>query len=482
MTEKFFTPITVGIYFSGMLFIGWFTSYKVKNLTDFLVAGRKLGFILATATMFATWFGAESVMGTAATVYKQGLKGVIADPFGASLALILAGLFYAVAFYKLKLLTVVEVFGLHYNKKLETFATLLMLPVYIGWLGAQIVAIGYIFSVFTQLPPNLGMILGTAVVLIYTLTGGMWAVTITDFFQMIILIVGIIAILPFVLKNAGGLIHILHSTPKEFFNFLPEKNTFSMWSTFLGKWFIIGLGCVVGQDLIQRSLSSKNEFVARWSAIVAGIIYFVLGIVIITIGLASRIILPDIETPELLIPILAKKFLFELHPFIFSIFICGLLAAIMSSADSSLLAGVSLFVNNIVYKNFPTLSEKTLLLLNRISTVIFTILSMFTALYIQQIYNLMVNSWATLLVAILVPSTVALFMKKYVNIYSGWISMISGIVVWLGYIFITTKKFVIDDTTMDYFYSASLFGFLASIFGYFISYNIIKLLKKFNKQ
>lgn len=477
MMQQNLIYLIIIVYFLGMLIIGWFSSLKIKGLVDFLVAGRRLGFLLATATMFATWFGAESVMGTAGTVYQQGLKGVIADPFGASLALILAGLFYAVAFYRLKLLTVVDLFEKYYNRSLEIFASILMIPVYIGWLGAQIVAIGYIFSTFTEIQPTLGMVIGTLVLLTYTITGGMWAVTLTDFFQMFILILGILILFPFVLKSSGGLTTILNSTPKEFFHFFPQQHTFSVWSTFLGKWFIIGLGCVVGQDLIQRSLSSKNEKVAKWSAIVAGVIYFLLGSVIILIGFAGKIILPDLETPELLIPTLAKKFLLEIHPLFFSIFICGLLAAIMSSADSSLLAGVSLFVNNLIYKSNPDLSQEKILFLNRTAVIIFTLLSMIIALYVQQIYNLMVNSWATLLVAILVPSTVALFTKKYTNIYAGWASMILGIGVWLGYIFISTGKFMIDDTTMNYFYSAAFFGFLASILGYFFTYHITKILR-----
>jgi len=123
--------IILTLYFSLMLLIGFWSGRKIKDTTDFLIAGRRLGLVLATATMFATWFGGESVIGTAGTVYKQGLYGIISDPFGASLALILAGLFYAPALRRLNLLTVTDIFEKFYSRELEILATILMIPVYI---------------------------------------------------------------------------------------------------------------------------------------------------------------------------------------------------------------------------------------------------------------------------------------------------------------------------------------------------------------
>ena len=116
LPNQFIFISIISVYLLVMLGIGWWSSKSVKGTADFFVAGRRLGIVLATATMFATWFGAGSSMGTAGTVYKQGLKGVISDPFGASLALILAGLFYTVAFRKLKFLTVIDIFGKIWGK------------------------------------------------------------------------------------------------------------------------------------------------------------------------------------------------------------------------------------------------------------------------------------------------------------------------------------------------------------------------------
>ncbi|OGW74868.1 MAG: hypothetical protein A2Z72_02395 [Omnitrophica bacterium RBG_13_46_9] len=195
----------VSIYMLGMLAVGYWSSKRIKNLADFLVAGRRLPFYLALATLFATWFGAGSCMGASGTAYSRGFLGVISDPFAAGVSLILAGFFYVGFLRRLKLLTVTDIFGKYYSRNSEIFASILMIPVYIGWLGSQMVALGYIMYILTGIDPTLGIILGGIIVLVYTFAGGMWAVTITDFIQVTILVLGLFIIFPVVLNKVGGL-------------------------------------------------------------------------------------------------------------------------------------------------------------------------------------------------------------------------------------------------------------------------------------
>lgn len=459
------------LYMLGMLFIGWWAGGKIKNLSDFFVAGRRIGYFFSVAAMFSLWFGACSSMGTAGTVYKQGLRGIISDPFGASLALIIAGLFYVTLFRKTKFFTVVDIFGKHYSKGTEIFAALLMIPVYIGWLGSQIVAIGFVFEALTKYDANIGMIIGTLVVLFYTYSGGMWAVTVTDFFQASILIIGILAIVPNVLSHVGGISGLIAQTPKDFFNIMPPVSSYTEWASWLGKWLIMGLGCIVGQDLVQRSLSSRTEGIARSSTISAGILYLLMGFVIITIGLAGRIIIPNIANPEYILPSLALRYF---HPFLMGLFISALLSAIMSSADGSLIAAVSLTINNVIKKIYPHLNDKHLLNLSKLITVVVMALAMFIALYVKQVYNLMINSWSTLLVSIFVPVSVALFWKKIANTEACWGSMIIGTATWIFYIVSKIGGLEINDANMYIYYMASLYGFIASI----LSYVLITLFRK----
>jgi len=457
----------VAVYMIGMLLVGYWSSKRIKNLSDFLVAGRRLPFYLATATLFATWFGAGSCMGASGTAYSEGFLGVISDPFAAGLSLILAGLFYVALLRRMQLLTITDIFGRYYGKGAEIFASILMVPVYIGWLGSQMVALGFILNALTGIKPLIGIIAGALIVIAYTFAGGMWAVTLTDFVQVTILVTGLFLIFPVAINKVGGLANLIESTPKELFSFLPHNPGYDGWVSYIGQWTLMGLGCIVGQDLIQRSLASKNESVAKRSAITAGICYILIGFIPITLGLAGRIILPGLENPEHIMPNLAMMYL---PPVVLVIFLGALISAIMSSADSSLLAATSLTTKNIILRIFPGTKELNVLGLARITTVILALISMVVALCVKRIYNLMVNSWATLFVGIFVPVTAALYWKK-ANAYAAWASMVSGTATWIGYIMVKTGNF--QDVSDPIFYQAAAYGGLVSL----LSYLTVTLLK-----
>lgn len=452
----------VVVYMAAMLAVGYFSSRKIKNLADYLVAGRRLPYGLAVATLVATWFGAGSCMGASGTVYTDGILGVVSDPFAAGLSLILAGMFYVGFLRRMKLLTVTDIFGVYYSRSSEIFASVLMIPVYIGWLGAQMVAIGYIMKVLLGINPTTGVLIGSAIVLIYTYAGGMWSVTLTDLIQVVMLITGMIIMVPIILgqESIGGISGLLDKTPPEFLDFYPKDAGYAGWVSYLGQWLLMGLGCIVGQDLVQRSLSSKNEQVAKRSAVSSGVIYICMGFMPITVGLAGRILMPELGDPEMLMPEMAMKFL---NPFMTVLFMGALISAIMSSADSSLLAATSLATENIILKFKPDLNDAEKLRLARIVTVIIAVFSLGVALWVDQIYALMVNSWATLWVAIFAPVTFALYWKKANNL-AAWVSMVAGTGVWLGYIFVASGSFIeIDDVIM---YTAATYGGFVSILSY----------------
>jgi SSS family transporter len=459
------TLVLAGVlgYMAAMLAVGWWSSRRVKTLDDFLVAGRRLPYGLATATLFATWFGAGSCMGASGTAYTDGILGVICDPFAAALSLVLAGLFYVALLRRLRLLTVTDLFGRYYGKGAEIFASVLMVPVYIGWLGSQMVALGVILQEIAGVPQLTGVLIGGAVVLAYTLAGGMWAVTLTDLVQVVVLVLGLLILLPVVLGRAGGIGGLMDGTPSELWRFFPASGAGTDdWMAYLGQWALMGLGCVVGQDLIQRSLASRSERVAKHSAVTAGVCYLVMGSVAVLIGLAGRLVMPGLEDPEQLMPKLALECL---HPVVVVVFLGALVSAIMSSSDSSLLAAASLTVNNIVLRLFPSRRGQGLAIM-RIATILLAILSIGVALAVNEIYSLMVNSWATLLVGIFVPVTAALYWRK-ANAAAAWVSMIAGTGTWLIYILVVSGDLLeIEDPLM---YRAALYGGVASLAGYVVT-------------
>src|SRR5688500_14369583 len=152
----------VTLYLIVSICIGLYAATKVKNSTDFVVAGRHLPLPFIVATVFATWFGSETVLGIPAKFLDEGLRGIVADPFGSSMCLILVGLFFARLLSRLRLLTIDDYYRLRYNRHIEVTASICIVVSYLGWVSAQITALGLVFSVVSggAIQPWQGMVLG----------------------------------------------------------------------------------------------------------------------------------------------------------------------------------------------------------------------------------------------------------------------------------------------------------------------------------
>src|SRR4051812_39780907 len=196
----------VVLYLLGTLGIGVWAGTRIKNTSDFAIAGRRLPLIMVVTTTFATWFGAETVMGIPAKFVQGGLNAVVEDPFGAGTCLILVGLFFATKLYKQNLLTIGDFYRQRYGRGIEVFCSLAIILSYLGWVAAQITALGLVFSVLTNgaMSETAGMVVGTLAVLVYVVIGGFLAVAWTDFIQMIVLVIGMSIIAVFARDLAGG--------------------------------------------------------------------------------------------------------------------------------------------------------------------------------------------------------------------------------------------------------------------------------------
>lgn len=440
--------IGISFYVLLMLGIGYFAGRNVKNLGDFVVAGRRLPLWMATATLLATWFGAGSSMGVAATVYSGSLREVIADPFAASLSLIFAGVFIVGVLRKLNCMTVTDIIQQKYGRGAGIYATLWMIPVYIGWLGAQVLGLGTLLNLLTGMDLFSARCISAAVVLFYTVTGGMWAVTITDLVQVVLIVTGLIIIVPGAVEMSGGLNAVINNPNVDLSLAPPPGSTDHplQMVNYIGNWIIMGLGCMVGQDLIQRSLASKDDRVAICSSIMSGFLYFAIALIPITIGLAAKILLPKwgitaeamgTNLENQVLPRIAIGVMGAAHPVLLTLFLSALFSAIMSSADSSLLAASSLLVNNVVYPIWPKASEKTILVITRITTIALLVIATFLAMKVESIYALMTSCWASQLVVVLIPVLAAIYVPKASRSVI-WSTMIVSSFVWVAYIFIAS--------------------------------------------
>ena len=426
----------ITLYLLASIGIGLLAATRVKNARDFAVAGRMLPLPVVTATVFATWFGAEAVLGVSATFVREGLQGVVADPFGASMCLILAGFFFASKLYRLNLLTIGDYYRLRYNHTVEWLSTLAIVVSYLGWVSAQIKALGLVFFTVTGglIPQDKGMILGAAIVLTYTVLGGMLSVAILDFVQITVIMGGLIYIASIISDLAGGVGTVIsHASAAGKLNFLPTGG-YEVWVPFIGAWMTMMLGSIPQQDVFQRITSAKSERVAMAGSILGGSLYFVFAFIPMFLAYAATLIDPGMfeqllnTDSQLVLPMLILQ-----HTPLFAqvIFFGALLSAIMSCSSATLLAPSVSFTENILRPMLPHISDRIFLWLMRLVIVGFAGIVLAMALTSNaSIFKMVEHAYKVTLVVAFVP-LVAGFYWKRATTQGALFAIFAGFFTWM---------------------------------------------------
>lgn len=417
--------------------IGLYAARYVNTSKDFALAGRSLPMYVVTATVFATWFGSETVLGISSTFVKEGLKGVVADPFGSSMCLILVGLFFARRLYRMNLLTIGDYYKQRYGRGIEILVTICIVISYLGWVAAQIKALGLVFNVVSggYISMDAGMIIGAASILIYTLMGGMWSVAITDFLQMIIIVIGMLYIGWEVSGMAGGAGAVIsHAAAAGKLEFWPAPTAREMlW--FFAAFITMMLGSIPQQDVFQRVSSAKNERIAGNASVLGGVMYFCFAFIPMFLAYSATLIDPKMvaelidKDPQLILPTLIMT---KVPVFAQVMFFGALLSAIKSCASATLLAPSVMFTENIVKEILPKQSDKQFLRSMRIVVLIFTVIvTMFAMNTESSIYQMVENAYKVTLVAAFVPLVFGLYWKRATR-QGAWAAMLLGLTTWLA--------------------------------------------------
>ena len=424
------------VYWVISVGIGLWAALRVKNTADFAAAGHSLPLPIVTATVFATWFGSETVLGIPATFMKEGLGGIVADPFGSSMCLILVGVFFARHLYNRRMLTIGDFFREKYGRTVEVLITLCIVVSYLGWVAAQIKALGLVFNVVSDgsISQTTGMIIGASSVLIYTLFGGMWSVAITDFIQMIIIVIGMLYIGGEMTAQTGGIgVVIQHAAEAGKFNFWPEANLAAILG-FIAALFTMMLGSIPQQDVFQRITSSKNVNVAVQAAILGGVLYFVFAFVPLYLAYSATLISPGLieQYLETDAQMILPKLVMGYAPLFAQIMFFGaLLSAIKSCASATLLAPSVSFSENIVRGMFKHLSDKDLLRVMRITVLCFTVIVTAFAINSElSIFKMVESAYKITLVAAFVPLAFGVYWSK-ANPLAGLLAALFGLVTWI---------------------------------------------------
>jgi Na+/proline symporter len=418
--------------------IGLYAAKWVHNSRDFAIAGRRLPMYIVTATVFATWFGSETVLGIPATFLKDGFSGVVADPFGSSLCLILVGLFFARPLYRMNLLTIGDYYRKRYSRPVEMLTTLCIVISYLGWVGAQIKALGLVFNVVSEgmISQPAGMIIGASTVLVYTMLGGMFSVAITDFIQMIIIVLGMLYIGWEVSGLAGGVGAVIsHAADAGKFGLLPAPELKDiLW--FLAAWITMMLGSIPQQDIFQRVQSSKDENTAARSSILGGVMYFCFAFIPMFLAYSASLIDPKMvaanldKDPQLILPNLIISPIVPIFAQI--MFFGALLSAIKSCASATLLAPSVSFSENILKGFYPHMSDRRFLHMMRVVIVSFTCMVTLFALNSEaSIYKMVENAYKVTLVGAFVPLVCGLYWKRASNM-GAMLAISFGLIVWIN--------------------------------------------------
>ncbi len=437
----------IALYLLSNVAVGAWAARRVTTSQDFVLAGRRLPLVLAASVTFATWFGSETIMGAPAMFVDGGLPAVIEEPFGSALCLFLVGAFFARPLYRLNITTFCDYFRIRFGRSAELLSAVMIIPSYFSWIAAQLVAIGIVLSVVTDIPREYCILFSATVVMAYTLLGGMWSISVTDFFHNLIIIVALAVLAVLLWNQVGGWEVIQQRTPAGFFRVLPNPSV-KDWIAYLAAWFTIGLGSIPQQDIFQRVMAAKTETISVRASYLASGLYLTIAMLPLFIALSARLLHPDLpKDGQLIIPNMVMRHgSLPLQVLFFG----AVTSAILSVSSGAILAPATVFGENIVRFFQPNLTDRDLLKTIRWAVVVITAICVWMSTARNtNIFDLVGESSAFSLVSLFVPLTAGIYWKR-ANLTGCLWSMAVGLVVWLLCLWVDTE------------YSPMMWGLLAS--------------------
>lgn len=348
--------------------IGLWVSRRIHSESDYLIAGRQLGYRLATFSLFATWFGAETIVGSAGTTYTDGVSLASAEPFGYAACLVILGIVFAAPLWRRKLTTFADFFRQRYSVPVERVAAVIMIPSSVLWAAAQVRAFAHVLaSTGAGIDTDAAVAAAAGFTLLYTVFGGLLTDAITDLIQGVLLVLGLVVLLVAVvihLDGPAGMAAAIASGPG--MRFVPAEGASTL--ALLEEWAIPIFGSVIAAETVSRVIATRSAVVAQRASLLAGGMYLAVGLIPVLIGLAGRQLVPGIADPEQLLPTTARSLLPTL---LFALFAGGMISAILSTVDSTLLVASGLFSHNLVVPIARVTDERVKLRLARGGVLLF---------------------------------------------------------------------------------------------------------------
>lgn len=459
------------VYMAATVAVGIYASSRVKDSKDFMVAGRSLPLYMNFACVFATWFGAETVLSVSAKFAHKGLGFVSGDPFGASMCLVLVAFFFARTFYRLELLTIGDFYHLRYGKFVEVITSLGIASSYLGWTSAQLSALGLVINVlFPQLSLNSAILIGASIVTVYTLFGGMWSVALTDVIQTAAIVIGLIIVAFLLGYQAGGFDVVIAAAQKEGKLTLFPHITAAAWMAFIGEFITMSLGSIPQQDVFQRVTSARNERTAFIGTLTGGMFYFAFAFVPMFIAYSATVIDPayiahfQAEDAREVQKILPTLILHRTPIWCQVLFFGAVLSAILSTASGTLLAPASVLTENVLQPFTRHFSDRTMLWLLRSVLIIVSVVATTISVNSQStMYEMVESGYKVTLVVAFVPLLCGIYWRRATT-QGAVFSILMSVPVWIG------AEFLCSEESPELWRNVppQLYGLAASFLGMFL--------------
>jgi high affinity choline transporter 7 len=424
--------LTIGLLYASFILIGWLASRRAAGggAADFMVAGRAMPLWLATFTMTATWVDGGYLLGTAEGVYRSSLASGLQGGICFGISLIIGGAFFARRMRALEYHTLIDPFEARFGAR---WAVVLALPAVLAemfWSAELLVALGSTFGVVLDLDLATGIIISAAVVTLYTMAGGMWAVAYTDAFQLVLVIVGLAVALPFALSAAGGLGHVwsvYQAAPHE-----PAFSRVSWWDASI----MLMLGGVPWNCYFQRVLSCRTPRAAQAHSILSGLMTMALTIPPLLMGLVA---FGYAWPPELAARLAAQPadalpliFRHVVPPLAGLLGLAAIVGAVTSSFSSSILSAGSMFAWNVCQRLLrPDLSLRSLTTIMRLAILMLGVGAVWMALRVQSVQALWFFT-SDLVFVLLFPQLVAALFDPKANAIGSMAAFSVSLVLRIG--------------------------------------------------
>ena len=465
--------VCVIVYMVATVAVGLYAATRVKDAKDFMVAGRSLPLYMSFACVFATWFGAETVLSVSAKFADKGLGFVSGDPFGASTCLVLVAIFFAGTFYRLGLLTIGDYYHLRYGKFVEVITSLGIASSYLGWTSAQLSALGLVINVLFPdlLTLNQCIVIGAVIVTVYTLFGGMWSVALTDVIQTVAIVVGLIIVAILLGYDAGGFDKVIaHAHEQGRLNLFPHVKT-AAWMTFIGEFITMSLGSIPQQDVFQRVTSAKNERTAFLGTLGGGLFYFFFAFVPMFIAFSATVIDPmyaehfKAEDARKVQQILPNLILDRTPLWCQVLFFGAVLSAILSTASGTLLAPASVLTENVLQPFTKHFKDRTMLWVLRSVLIAVAIAATLMSVTMKStMYEMVEMGYSVTLVVAFVPLVCGIYWPRATT-QGAVLSILLSVPIWVGFKFLAYNE---ESEILWQCVPPQLYGLAASFVGMFV--------------